>query len=57
MTTENKKPRKVIPIAAPDEELVSLYAAQQKIYPRSVSGVFTQWRWIMVWVIEVTQRS
>src|SRR3989339_923331 len=55
MTTENKEPKKVIPIAvaAPDEELVSLYAAHQKIYPRSVSGVFTQWRWIMVWVTQI----
>jgi len=26
----------------------SLYEAQKKIYPRSVSGVFSQWRWIFV---------
>ena len=55
MSTENKKPKKVIPIAVaePDEELVSLYAAHQKIYPRSVSGVFSNWRWIMVWVTQI----
>jgi cytochrome c oxidase accessory protein FixG len=55
MTTENKETKKVIPIAVaePDEELVSLYASHQKIYPRSVSGVFTNWRWIMVWVTQI----
>ena len=37
--------KKVIPIAAdPDNEMVSLYAAQVKIYPRSVKGVFANWR-------------
>src|SRR5450830_910095 len=43
--------RKIIPIvAAADDsaELVSLYAAQQKIHPRSVSGFFSQWRWALV---------
>jgi cytochrome c oxidase accessory protein FixG len=55
MTTEKKEPKKVIPIAVaePDEELVSLYASHQKIYPRSVSGVFSNWRWIMVWVTQI----
>jgi cytochrome c oxidase accessory protein FixG len=32
---------------------VSLYAARQKIYPRSVSGVFTQWRWALVWLTQI----
>ena len=39
------------PIAPPpgaSAELVSLYAAHQKIYPRSVQGVFAKWRWFMV---------
>ena len=43
-------PRKVIPILAQpaDPEMVSLYAAHEKIYPRSVSGFFARWRWGMV---------
>ena len=43
-------PRKVIPIIAQpaDPEMVSLYAAHEKIYPRSVSGFFARWRWGMV---------
>ena len=28
--------------------MVSLYEAHQKIYPRSVSGVFARWRWALV---------
>ena len=28
--------------------MVSLYAASKKIYPRSVEGIFTYWRWIFV---------
>lgn len=49
--------RKVIPLvseaAVPppggdDEVLISLYQAQKKIYPRSVSGLFSRWRWGMV---------
>ena len=61
----SQSPRKVIPIAenpdkspiaAPpgaDEELISLYASHQKIYPRSVSGIFTQWRWGMVFLTQL----
>ena len=47
--------KKVIPITAvePDVEMVSLYAAHQKIYPRSVTGLFSKWRWIMVWVTQI----
>lgn len=58
----NTKPpaRKIIPIVArpgaqpqtssadADEVIVSLYQAQKKIYPRSVSGLFSRWRWGLV---------
>lgn len=55
--------RKVIPILAQsgsavpageggardtDGEMISLYASHEKIYPRSVSGLFSRWRWGMV---------
>ncbi|OIR00081.1 putative electron transport protein YccM [mine drainage metagenome] len=45
-----KKSETRIPL---DEVVVSLYAAQQKIYPRSTFGIFTKWRWIMVWVTQL----
>src|SRR5574343_563729 len=49
------------PTQAPDhrsataEETVeiSLYAARQKIYPRSVSGLFSRWRWVLVWATQL----
>ncbi|MGE0498611.1 MAG: cytochrome c oxidase accessory protein CcoG [Ramlibacter sp.] len=37
--------RKIIPIAPAQ---VSLYESQQKIYPRSVSGLYARWRWALV---------
>ena len=32
--------------------MVSLYQAHQKIYPRSVSGLFSNWRWGMVFLTQ-----
>ena len=48
-------PRKVIPIIAQaaDAEMISLYAAHEKIYPRSVSGLFARWRWGMVFLTQL----
>ncbi len=47
--------RKIIPIqpepAAASE--VSLYAAHEKIYPRSVTGLFARWRWALVVVTQL----
>ena len=50
MTKPEVSNKKVIPITAvpADPEMVSLYAARKDIYPRSVSGFFTRWRWAMV---------
>jgi cytochrome c oxidase accessory protein FixG len=36
-----------------DETMVSLYAAREKIQPRSVSGLFSRWRWVMVWLTQI----
>jgi cytochrome c oxidase accessory protein FixG len=41
------------PVAEGDEVMVSLYQAQKKIYPRSVSGVFSRWRWFFVLVTQL----
>ncbi|MEO7941292.1 MAG: cytochrome c oxidase accessory protein CcoG [Burkholderiaceae bacterium] len=38
---------------AVDGEMVSLYEAHTKIYPRSVSGLFSNWRWAMVWLTQL----
>lgn len=41
------------PPAGADEEMVSLYAAHKKIYPRSVSGFFSRWRWATVFLTQL----
>jgi len=33
--------------------MVSLYEAHKKIYPRSVSGLFSKWRWAMVFLTQL----
>lgn len=38
----------------PEQEVVlSLYKSADKIYARSVSGLFDQWRWVMVWATQL----
>lgn len=59
MTSPNGKPRKVIPISpvasepTSESEIVSLYETQKKIYPRSISGFFARWRWVMVFMTQL----
>ena len=36
-----------------EDVMVSLYASQDKIYPRSVSGFFTSWRCVMIWATQI----
>ena len=47
--------KQVIPIvAAPvTEQTISLYQKTDKIYPRSVSGYFKNWRWLMIWLTQL----
>ena len=39
--------------AGDDDVVISLYASRQKIYPRSVSGLFSKWRWALVWLTQI----
>lgn len=64
-TSTNAPHNKVIPIAvspdkgpiAPpegaDAEMVALYEAHKKIYPRSVTGFFSRWRWACVFLTQL----
>jgi len=47
----NTKPVQQTP--PPKEVVISLYAAQEKIYPRSTFGYFTKWRWVMIWLTQI----
>lgn len=38
---------------AVNEVVISLYASQDKIYPRSTFGFFTKWRWVMIWITQI----
>jgi cytochrome c oxidase accessory protein FixG len=48
---------KVIPITPvpieDDGEVQGLYASEKKIYPRTVTGRFAQWRWAFVWLTQI----
>ncbi len=39
-------------VAEAEVKVISLYQKQAKVYPRSVSGRFARWRWIMVAVTQ-----
>ena len=50
----------IVPVTAVAEkdaddsgEVTSLYVAHQKIYPRSVTGLFARWRWAMVVITQL----
>jgi len=36
-----------------NEVVINLYAAAEKIYPRSTFGFFTKWRWAMIWLTQI----
>ena len=45
----------IVPVATGNDgdNVVSLYAAAKKVYPRSVQGVFARWRWAMVFLTQL----
>ena len=43
----------MIPIQPITNQGTALYAAEAKVYPRSVKGVFANWRWISVWLTQL----
>lgn len=49
--SEDKGP--IEPPADADAEMVSLYEAHKKIYPRNVAGRFNNWRWAMVFLTQL----
>jgi cytochrome c oxidase accessory protein FixG len=51
--TRSAHPPQSHPAGSDEEVEVSLYAAREKIYPRAVSGLFSQWRWVTVWLTQI----
>lgn len=45
-------PRKTIPIHT-EPAAVSFYEARKKIQPRSIQGLFSRWRWALVWITQL----
>ncbi len=43
---EPSRSQRVIPIQP-------LYAAEPKVYPRSVKGLFQRWRWVFLWLTQI----
>lgn len=39
--------------AEPHEVLVSLYQSSQDIYAKAVDGLFSKWRWALVWITQI----
>jgi len=39
--------------AGTEATIINLYAAAEKIYPRSTFGFFTKWRWVMIWLTQL----
>ena len=63
-TSASKKPLVIPIVPSPDKSpmapppgadaaTISLYAAHQKIYPRSSDGFFTRWRWALVFLTQL----
>lgn len=47
-------PIQPLPMCADDSTgVASLYQSEAKIYPRSVSGWFSRWRWALVWATQL----
>ncbi|MDD2833483.1 MAG: cytochrome c oxidase accessory protein CcoG [Methylotenera sp.] len=55
MTVEKNKSKKTIPIVADKTQPTtkSLYEAHQKVYPRTTSGYYKNWRWAMIWITQI----
>jgi cytochrome c oxidase accessory protein FixG len=47
------KPIKPVEPGDDSTVLTSLYQSERKIYPRSVSGWFSHWRWALVWATQL----
>ena len=52
-STQNSNDKKEISAETTEATVINLYAAAEKIYPRSTFGFFTKWRWVMIWLTQL----
>jgi cytochrome c oxidase accessory protein FixG len=53
MTEGANAAKKEITTSSPEAVVISLYKAQEKIYPRSIFGYFAKWRWVTIWLTQI----
>ncbi|MFI0545418.1 MAG: cytochrome c oxidase accessory protein CcoG [Brachymonas sp.] len=53
MAMSNIPRKKIIPIAQVDGEGRYLFQSEDKVYARSVKGIFNSWRWVFVWLTQI----
>ncbi|HRP25678.1 MAG TPA: cytochrome c oxidase accessory protein CcoG [Thauera sp.] len=53
MSTASPEPHKSAKAKSPVPEHDTLYAARKKLYVRAVSGLFANWRWLLVWITQL----
>jgi cytochrome c oxidase accessory protein FixG len=53
MTTKTPNESKDASPANAEPAIINLYAAADKIYPRSTFGFFTKWRWVTIWLTQI----
>ncbi|WP_052467479.1 cytochrome c oxidase accessory protein CcoG [Serpentinimonas raichei] len=51
--TSNKPSGRPAAAAGVKPVVIPVYLEQEKIHPRSVSGFFSSWRWITVWITQI----
>ena len=51
--TKNSNAKKETSTETTEATVINLYAAAEKIYPRSTFGFFTKWRWVMIWLTQL----
>jgi len=50
---KNSNAKSDVANANTEATVINLYAAAEKIYPRSTFGFFTKWRWVMIWLTQL----
>ena len=53
MNSASPEPQKAAKTSNPESSQDTLYASRKKLYVRSVTGLFANWRWALVWITQI----